>query len=106
MVVTTWELHFAAPGSPDVLVDLGDLKSQFTGLRIDWIDDGDTLSVMVGDVEVFKAVILKLQWCALLSVTCSFDKDEQIGGRMVLDDEYEENSVVSISPWPKAPDTK
>ena len=99
-MITIWELHFAAPGSPDVLVDLGDLKRQFTDMRIDWSEDRGRLSVMVTDIEVLVQVLRKLQWCVLQSISCSFDKDQKIGGRVVLDDDEEEHSVVGISSFP------
>jgi len=100
MLTTTWELHFAAPRSPaqeqKALADLGDLKQQFTEMRIDWFEDEDRLSVMVDSVEVFLQAVDRLREYTLLEVACGFDADDGVHGKLVLDDEEEERSEISF----------
>lgn len=105
MLTTTWELHFAAPRSPEqgarVSGGLASVKRQYTEMRFDWFEDGDTLSVMVGDIEVFLQVLRRwdLKDLVLQKVTCGFVDSTYDGaahGTMVLDDEEDEHSEISF----------
>jgi hypothetical protein len=100
MLTTTWELHFAAPRSPEQEMqftgDLGELKRQFTELRIDWFEDEDRWSVMVDSVEVFIQVLDRCRQHTLLEITCQFDGDDDVHGKLMLDDEEEERSEISF----------
>lgn len=60
-MVVTWELHFAAPRSPEAkaswLETLERIKSDVTELLMDIYDDETAISVMVADIGTFNRVM-------------------------------------------------
>jgi hypothetical protein len=65
VATATWELVYLLHQlkvrhlrSDDIKDRLSRLKSRFTEMRIDWLEEEDQISVMVGDVEVLVAVVM------------------------------------------------
>lgn len=92
-MVTTWELHFAAPRSPEAktswLETLERIKREHTELLMDFYDgDDEGVSVMVGDIAVFgdvmRTVIMNFQ--KLVEISVGFDSDV-VSGHLYLENE-------------------
>jgi hypothetical protein len=93
MPTTTWELHYGAPRYPAdkqfVLGYLAALKSAYTNLAIDWLEDETGIHVMVGDVRTFKDVIRGLGTFGPQRITVITDGEENgitVRTKAVLDE--------------------
>lgn len=99
MVTTTWEMIYAAPklaaDREKMLADLGAIKGQYTEMRIDWLDCGASVRVMVGDIQVFRRVAGDLQEFILEQISVEFI-DDTVEGKLVLDDEEDEKSGIAF----------
>ena len=70
-------------------------RSQFTVMRMDYMEDGDKISVMFEDIEVMSAVIQAQQYAPIESMSCQFG-DGQIYGTLVLDNEESDLSQINF----------
>ena len=97
---TTWELHYAVPRTPTSLYQLlsilNNIVRRHTSLRVDFIEDVDKISVMIGDISVFQRIVADLVGYEILSISVHFDSDE-VKGDLRLDDDEEENSTVEVA---------
>jgi hypothetical protein len=92
-VSTTWELHYAAPGSSRgfILAGLDSLKHRLTEMLIDYLDDGDEIHVMVGDIKTLWEVFNELREIGPpRSLTCDLEVGDFSGMlRLGMDGEDE-----------------
>ena len=79
-------------------VGLAELKARFTEMRIDWLGEEDRFSVMIGDVEVLKAVIMDFKDWGPQRIQVSISTDEhKVTAKAALTDDEDEASI-SVPP--------
>lgn len=99
MVTATWELHLEAPGFPKdrekLLSDLHLKKLLFTEVRLDYIEDGDRISMMFADLDVLVSLLsLAEDHNCKRRLSCSFTAATLAGpasGILSLDQDGEEH---------------
>ena len=71
LATSTWELIFRVSEHRDyVLAYLETLKVYLTPIRIDFMEEGDLVRVMIGDLDAFQRVYALANVCELHAIRC------------------------------------